>query len=81
MALTLLIGALLLANGVYLGAYTGPNVLKVLAIIGIGWLLYAWVIRPLTLRLPRVLENFDHLIGFMSLVLVMLLGRGWLWLF
>lgn len=72
-ALTLLMGGLLLANGVYLEAYTVANILKALAIIGGGWLAHLLIFRRVVLKLPRLPEQFEHLIGIMSVVLVLLL--------
>lgn len=68
----LLIGALVVANIVYYDAYTVANVIKALAIIGIGWLVYLFIVQRLAIKLPRVLEQFEHLVGFMSLMLVLL---------
>ncbi len=72
LALLLLLGSLIAANAVYLEAYTLENVVKPLAIIGAGWLLHFLIFCRLSLRLPRMLEQFDHLIGVMSLSLVLL---------
>ncbi|BAB73541.1 cation:proton antiporter [Anabaena sp. FACHB-709] len=68
----LLISALIVANIVYYDAYTVDNIIKALAIIGIGWLVYLFIVQRLTIKLPRVLEQFEHLVGFMSLMLVLL---------
>ncbi|MBW4646610.1 MAG: cation:proton antiporter [Goleter apudmare HA4340-LM2] len=68
----LLIGGLFVANVVYYDAYTVANVIKPLATIGTGWLVYLLIIQRLAVKLPRVLEQFEHLIGFMSLMLVLL---------
>ena len=67
----MLLMALTLVNGFYLDLYTRPNILKALLIIGIGWLAYVGLSR-LSLKLPRVAEQFDHLIGVMSLMLTLL---------
>lgn len=67
-----LIAALIVANVVYYQAYTVANIIKVLAIVGGGWIAYVLVFRRLELRLPRVLEQFEHLIGGMSLMLIVL---------
>jgi multicomponent Na+:H+ antiporter subunit D len=71
-AITLLIGSLILANVVYYEAYTLANIIKPLAIIGVGWLAYFFIIRRSVLKLPRMLEQFEHLIGFMSLISILL---------
>jgi multicomponent Na+:H+ antiporter subunit D len=68
----LLIGALIVANVVYYQAYTVENIIKALATIAIGWLVYFFVVQRLVVKLPRLLEQFEHLIGFMSLMLVVI---------
>jgi multicomponent Na+:H+ antiporter subunit D len=76
----MLIGGLFLANIVYYEAYTVENIIKPLATIAIGWIAY-WIIFKRTLiKLPRVLEEFDHLIGVMSLILFLLFWKGFAWL-
>ncbi|NCJ08480.1 cation:proton antiporter [Synechococcales cyanobacterium C] len=79
-ALALLLGSLLIANAGYPGAYTWLNSLKVLAIIGGGWLIHWLLIQRVTLTLPRGLEAFEHLIGGMSLMLIALFWMVWSWL-
>jgi multicomponent Na+:H+ antiporter subunit D len=71
-AVMLLIGGLILANLVYYEAYTVANIIKPLATIALGWLVYLLIIRRTVLKLPRLLEQFDHLIGMMSLMLILL---------
>jgi multicomponent Na+:H+ antiporter subunit D len=73
-AVNLLIGGLIVANVVYYEAYTVANITKPLAIIGVGWLAYFLIFRRAVLKLPRVLEQFEHLIGVMSLMLLLLFG-------
>jgi multicomponent Na+:H+ antiporter subunit D len=68
----LLLGGLVIANGVYYEAYTIENVIKPLATIGLGWLAYLVVFQRSTIKLPQVFEQFEHLIGVMSLVLILL---------
>jgi multicomponent Na+:H+ antiporter subunit D len=68
----LLIGALIVANVVYYQAYTVENIIKALATIAIGWLVYFFIVQRLVVKLPRLLEQFEHLIGFMSLMLVVI---------
>ncbi len=79
-AVILLIGGLILANIVYYEAYSIENVIKPLATIGIGWLAYWLIFKHSILKLPRVLEEFDHLIGVMSLILILLFWKGFAWL-
>ena len=71
-AVTLLLSGLIAANGFLLETYTVSNLLKAVMIIAVGWLIYGVLIRPLKLELPRAAEQFEHLIGAMSLVLVLL---------
>ena len=71
-AMLLLLGGLVVANVVYYDAYSLENIAKPLATIALGWLLYWVIFRQLAIKLPRVLEEFDHLIGFMSLSLILL---------
>jgi multicomponent Na+:H+ antiporter subunit D len=87
MALALLLSGLVVGNLGFLGAYTGANILKVLVIIAIGMLLYLGLVRRFvpgghgpTLSLPQGFEAFEHLIGVMSLMLIVLFWMGWSWL-
>ncbi|YAF93914.1 MAG: cation:proton antiporter [Nodularia sp. CChRGM 3473] len=70
----LLLTALIAASGVYYQAYTVVNIIKALAIIGVGWLAHFLIFQRSIITLPRVLEQFEHLIGVMSLMLLLLLG-------
>jgi multicomponent Na+:H+ antiporter subunit D len=72
-AMSLLLGGLILANGIYYEAYTVSNIVKPLATIAIGWIAYWLIFRNIVVKLPRLMEQFDHLIGAMSLVLAALL--------
>ncbi len=74
-AIILLGASLIAANVFYYPAYSLESIGKALAIIALGWLIYFGVIRQVTLLLPRTLELFEHLIGFMTLVLM---GLFWL---
>jgi multicomponent Na+:H+ antiporter subunit D len=69
-ALILLIGTLFAANAVYYDAYTFENILKSLPTIALGWLAYWFIFQRSVIKLPRVLEEFEHLIGVMSLMLI-----------
>lgn len=71
-AIVLLIVGLFVANLVYIEAYTIGNIIKPLVTIGLGWLAYFLVFRRVSVKLPRLLEQFDQLMGMMSLVLVFL---------
>ena len=71
-AMIILLGGLVLANGIYYDAYTLTNSVKPLVTIGMGWLAYLLVVQKITLKLPRILEQFQHLIGVMSLMLTLI---------
>ncbi|MGD1950816.1 MAG: cation:proton antiporter [Leptolyngbyaceae cyanobacterium] len=68
-ALVLLLSGLVLANGLYYEAYSLSNVVKPLLTIAAGWLAYVLVFQKLSIKLPRAAEQFDHVIGAMSLML------------
>jgi multicomponent Na+:H+ antiporter subunit D len=71
-AVLLLLGGLIAANAFYVEAYTLDNMLKAIAIIGVGWLAYFLIFQRTAIKLPRMLEEFDHLVGFMSLISLLL---------
>ncbi len=71
-AISLLLGGLLIANGVYYQAYTLTNIIKPLITIFLGWLTYVLILQRKVIKLPRVAEQFEHLIGVMSLMLIFL---------
>lgn len=71
-AVILLLGGLFVANIVYFEAYTLENVVKPLVTIALGWLAYFLVFRRVVVNLPRFLEEFEQLIGVMSLSLILL---------
>lgn len=71
-AIALLIGGLFVANIAYYEAYSFENIVKPLATIALGWLAYLLIFRRTDVKLPRLLEQFDHLIGVMSLTLILL---------
>lgn len=77
LAMTILLGGLIAANGFYLEAYTLKNLLKSLITIAIGWTVYFVLFRRATIKLTREIENFDHLIGVMSLTLIVLFWMLW----
>jgi multicomponent Na+:H+ antiporter subunit D len=71
----LLLGGLIAASGMYLEGYTLANITKNLAIIAVGWLAYFLIFQRVVFKLPRMLEQLEHLIGFMgvmSLALILL---------
>jgi multicomponent Na+:H+ antiporter subunit D len=71
-AMLLLVGGLFVANIAYYDAYNLENIGKPLATIALGWLAYFAIFGRLSVKLPRVLEEFEHLIGFMGLTLILL---------
>lgn len=71
-AMVILLGGLILANGIYYEAYTATNIIKPLATIALGWLAYGLIFKRTVVKLPRVLEEFEHLIGVMSLMSILL---------
>lgn len=71
-AVTLLISGLIIANVVYFDAYTIESAIKAIATIAIGWLIYVLIIKRFAISLPRVAEQFDHLVGVMTLTLIVL---------
>ncbi len=79
-AIILLLGWLIVANSFYFPAYTVINIAKALGKIALGWLLYWLIFKRIALKLPRVLEEFDHLIGVMSLTLILLFWMAFSWL-
>ena len=77
-AMVILLGGLVAANGFYYEAYTFKNILKPLATIAVGWLAYLLIFKKSVIKLPRAIEQFDHLIGVMSLTLILLFWTVWM---
>jgi multicomponent Na+:H+ antiporter subunit D len=71
-AMVILLGGLIVANGVYYEAYSIANVGKPLGIIALGWLAYWFIFKRITWKLPRQIEQFENLVGVMCLSLVVL---------
>ena len=71
-AITILLGGLVVANVVYFEAYSLENIAKPLIIIGIGWIAYWLIFRSALVKLPTLFEKFENLIGVMSLMLILL---------
>ena len=67
-----LITGLFVANIIYLPAYEITNITKALLTIAAGWLGYHFIFKKLSISLPRVFEEFEHLVGVMSLTLILL---------
>ncbi|MGB6301287.1 MAG: cation:proton antiporter [Rivularia sp. (in: cyanobacteria)] len=79
-AIILLLGWLVTANVLYPQAYTLNSIGKALLTIGVGWLLHWLIFKRIALKLPRVLEEFEHLIGVMSLTAILLFWMAFSWL-
>lgn len=71
-AMIILLGGLIVANVGYYDAYALKNIIKPVATVGVGWLAYFAIFRQSVIKLPRVQEEFEHLIGGMSLMLILL---------
>ncbi|MEA5511290.1 cation:proton antiporter [Crocosphaera sp. UHCC 0190] len=71
-AMALLLGGLIIANVVYFQAYTVANTIKPLATIFLGWLAYFLIFQRSIIKFPRAIEQFEHLIGGMSLMLILI---------
>jgi multicomponent Na+:H+ antiporter subunit D len=69
-AVLLLLSELVIANILFLQAYTLDSILKAVLTVGLGWLIYWFVTRSISIKLPRQLEQFDNLIGWMVLILL-----------
>lgn len=65
----LLIGGIVVVSALYWDAYSVRNVVKAIATIGLGCLVYGLVSR-FTLQLSPAMEKLENLIGVMSLVLI-----------
>ena len=76
-AMVILLGGLVVANIFYYEAYTLKNVIKPLLTIAIGWGAYLVIFKKSVIKLPREIEKFDHLIGIMSLMLILLFWTIW----
>ncbi|MDR9404892.1 MAG: cation:proton antiporter [Halothece sp. Uz-M2-17] len=76
-AMLILLGGLIAANIFYYEAYTLENILKPLVIIAFAWLTYLLLIKKLVIPLPRTPEQFDHLVGGMPLMLILLFWSVW----
>ena len=73
-SLVFLLSGLVISNYLVYEAYTLFQIGKAIIIVLSGWLGYFLIKQWLGFGLPRNLENFEHLIGIMSLTVVGLLG-------
>lgn len=76
-AMVILLGGLIAANIFYYQAYTLQNTIKPLIIIALGWIAYILIFKKLIIKIPRDFEQFDHLVGVMSLILILLFWIIW----
>ncbi len=76
-AMAILLGGLIAANAIYYQAYTIKNIIKPLVTIGLGWLIYPVIVQKSAIKFPRTLEEFDHLIGMMAIMLILLFWIVW----
>lgn len=72
LAIDLLLGGLVVANIIYFEAYDATNTIKAIAIIAAGWLAYLAIFKRTVIKLPRMFEQFEDLIGVMTLVTILL---------
>ncbi len=75
--MVILLGGLIVANIFYYQAYTLQNTIKPLATIALGWLAYLLIFKKLVVKIPRDFEQFEHLVGVMSLMLILLFWIVW----
>lgn len=74
LAVTILIIGILTANIIYFSAYSFINILKALITFAISCFCYAFIFRKNNFQISRTLEKFEHLVGFMTLIPVLLYG-------
>lgn len=74
LAVTILIVSIITANIIYYSAYSLINILKALITFSISCLFYSFIFKKLAIKIPRIFEEFDHLVGFMTLVCILLYG-------
>jgi multicomponent Na+:H+ antiporter subunit D len=72
LAIIFLLTGLCIANIIYIPAYNITDITKAIVIIAIGWVAYHLLFKHLSIYLPRIFEQFDHLVGVMSLTLILL---------
>ncbi|MEM8640733.1 MAG: cation:proton antiporter [Cyanobacteria bacterium P01_G01_bin.54] len=71
-ALGLLAGGIVTLNFWMFDRYMLPELSKAILVLGAGWLLYWGLIRHRIWQISRTLEQLEHLIGMMSIMLVVL---------
>ncbi|MEL6902301.1 MAG: cation:proton antiporter [Cyanobacteria bacterium J06606_4] len=74
-AIVVLIGGLMAASALHAEDYTPDNLVKALTTIAGGWIGYHIIFKRIRWSLPDGPERLEHLIGSMSLVLILLFWR------
>jgi multicomponent Na+:H+ antiporter subunit D len=74
LAVTILIIGIITANIIYFSAYSLSNIREALITFSIGFLCYSFIFKKIVFKIPRTLEKFDHLVGFMTLISILLYG-------
>jgi len=69
-AMLILLGGLVVTNGLYPPAYSVSNILKAVGTVALGWAIYWLIIKKISIKLPRLLERLEHLMGMMSVTAV-----------
>jgi len=69
-AMLILLGGLVVTNGLYPPAYNISNIVKAVGTVALGWAIYWLIIKKLSVKLPRLLERLEHLLGMMSVTAV-----------
>lgn len=70
----LLISGLLLANLFYLNAYQLDKIISILAKISCGFLVYFLLTRKINISYKPPLEKFEHLVGIITIVTIIIFG-------
>lgn len=74
LAVGVLIFGLMLGNIIYYEAYILTNIIKAIVVVFIGWLCYRFILNKISITIPRNLEELENLVGFMTLMSVLLYG-------
>ena len=63
---------LVIIGGFFLSVYTFENVIKALITIVLGFFVYYFIFKEVNLKVSRFPENFDNLVGFMTIIAVLI---------
>ena len=77
LAMVILLGGLFAANIFYLEAYSLKKIIKSLVVIALGWSVYKFILKKITVKLSRSIEQFEHLIGVMGMTAILLFWMLW----